>query len=215
MDMNSNAGDPQQAMLDAAMLDRASQGGDGWHRRTVHGHEHRGHRWTIAVDWAESGSAVVPASITLTSVGATFGHDIVGDPVPVTRSLIDSIRWSDVIWRGREQLKCSAERLPAIVEAAGFEIVALGSPPEAFDPPQRKTRALDDTLQLVAREYAAAGGSNNPRVARAVQAALELAGVRPQRRGPRPSDGEVSLRPEQVRRWISQARERGYIAPDD
>lgn len=168
-----------------------------WTNRTAARHtDPDGGQWAVVVDWAHAQDGTrVPASVTLSSLGGSYA-DLTADVEPraVTRAIVESVPWGSVLWGSRT----SAARRARVTHQDGCRIPSTYQAP----PPARSSRH-DELLRQVADTYRRAGGRANPTVAKDVLARLESDGVRTGRGGP--------LTREVVRRWISEARERGYL----
>ncbi|MCR1784104.1 hypothetical protein KVF89_16310 [Nocardioides carbamazepini] len=174
------------------------QSSNGWENRTVARHTDRdGKDWAVIVDWAtdRKGNAV-PASVTLTSVGGTLGEPRPewANPASVTRAVVESVPWGTAIWGSREAAKRIGQR--------------QGQPAKRYTAPDGPAAEQHDRLlRHVADIYRSVKGSRNPFAARDVWTVLGTEGVT--------SRGGGALTRTRVRTWLQQARERGYISPDD
>lgn len=182
-----------------------------WSDRTIASHQHKGQEWILLVDWAEtSAGARVPASVTISCLGATFTEDAAPgvEPGAVTRSLIDSVPWASVIASSRHDLLDT----PALNgDWQAFRNYAP-TPAQAAQQAHRKgSDHHDKMLRLTAKHYLSLGGEGTRGIAKAVHTKLLSDGAEPMRRGPNP--GEAVLTEETVRRWISEARKRDYLPP--
>lgn len=185
-----------------------------WSDRTTASHWHEDREWAVIVDWAQRTDGTrVPASVTLSSIGATLSETPKADiePAGVTRALVDSIPWARVIADSRTSL----EQLPGI---SGDWAAFRSYEPTPAQRAQEKLTAStpteyhDQMLRLVARVYEGEGGEKTHRIASRVTAKLISMGATPMRRGKKPP-AQSSLSEETVRRWIKEARKRGYLDP--
>ena len=151
-----------------------------------------GNEWAVIVDWAERPDETrVPASVTLTSLGGTLTDDPApgAEPRAVTATLLRQVNWAEVFKRSRTEV---TESIPASWRSQQY---AAPSPKSSHD----------DLLRSVADLYREVTLHKNPSPAKDVHARLELDGVKPRGGGP--------LSEETVRRWIKEARQRGYLPP--
>lgn len=165
-----------------------------WSDRSVEDLTLDGTEWAVIVDWAERPDGTrVPASVTLTSLGGTFTDDPAPgvEPVAITATLIRKIVWRDVFKRSRTEV---TEALPIPWRADQYAT-----------PAPTPDTSHDDLLRHVADLYREVTRHENPSPAKDVHARLQVSGVTP--RGGRP------LTETTVRRWIKEARQRGYLEP--
>lgn len=181
-----------------------------WSDRTATSRWYEGREWAVIVDWAvTSDGARVPASVTLSSLGATL-TDTPADvePAPVTRALVDSIRWASVIADSRADLL----DMPGVSgDWAAFRNHAQTPAERARQQHREGSDHHDQMLRLTAHLYLSLGGESTRGIARRVHAELVRLGAAPMRRGPNP--GEAVLTEQTVRRWINEARKRDYLPP--
>lgn len=187
--------DTQDDLATAALRVVAQRSGvPPWDKRSIALHrDHAGGDWAVLVDWAARGDGTrVPASVTVTSLGGSLGDHVAEvEPLAVTRQVIESIPWGTVLWGSRR----GVERHAALTE----------QPPEVVKSYAVRNSSREELLRHVAAVYRAVGGRENPQCAREVHARLQVEEVRPR------GGGELSR--ETVRRWIQEARRRGYLPP--
>jgi hypothetical protein len=167
-----------------------------WETRTTARHtDSTGGLWAVAVDWAHrADGTAVPASVTLTSLGGAFGEATAEvEPLAVTRAVVESVPWGEVLWGSR---RAAARDHDENCEAGA-----------AFTEAPRTSRAHDTLLRRVGDLYRQLGGSANPTIALDVAARLETEGIH-RRDGSALTDTDSGRAT--VRRWISSARKRGY-----
>lgn len=202
-----------------ALAQASARALEPWSDRTTASHWHEGREWAVIVDWAERADGTrVPASVCLSSLGATLSDPPIPDvePVGVTRALVDSIQWASVIADSRTSL----DNLPWISgDWSGFRQYEPTPVQRAQEhlKVSTGTRHHDQMLRLVASIYLSLGGESTQGIARRVHAELVRLRAKPMRRGPEPApdpkvpEAGTRLSEETVRRWIKEARQREYI----
>jgi hypothetical protein len=195
-----------------ALTQANAHAAEPWSDRTAASHLHGGREWAVIVDWAVTSDGTrVPASVTLSSLGATL-TDPPADvgPAPVTRALVDSIPWASVIAASRADLL----DMPGVSgDWAAFRNHEQTPAERARQQHRDGSDHHDQMLRLTAHLYLSLGGESTRGIARRVHSELVRLGAAPMRRGPNPD--EAVLTEQTVRRWIAEARnpKRGYIPP--
>lgn len=185
-----------------------------WVARTASSVTHEGTEWIVSIDWAENTNYVrVPAAVTVSCLGGNLTQTSAPsvDPVAITRGVLSSIPWARMIEESRDRLVKRSSIFEAIVTHDTTEAEKGRSTAAA---PTGRNRTHDEVLRLVAHHYNREGGQARGK-AKAIQTALQLAGVEPMRRGRYPTDSDSDdTRPlslSTVYRWIEEAKVAGYI----